>query len=59
MKIKIIEALTLKSLEKSVNDFLSSDGIKVIQVQYQLSTGGRSVMVVYEGNLRTPHAMEE
>ena len=59
MKIKIIEALTLKGLEKEVNEFLGSAGIKVIQVQYQLSTGGRSVMVVYEGNQRTPHPMEE
>ena len=50
MKVKIIEALTLKALEKQVNEFLNSDGVKVIQVQYQLSTGGRSVMVVYEGN---------
>ena len=59
MKVRILEAATLKGLEKKVNEFLASDGIKVLEVQYRLSMGGRSVMVVYEGNLRTPHAMED
>lgn len=59
MKIKILEAATLKGLEKKVNEFLASDGIKVLEVQYRMSMGGRSVMVVYQGGMRTPHAMEE
>jgi len=59
VKVRILEAATLKGLEKKVNEFLASDGIKVLEVQYRLSMGGRSVMVVYEGNLRTPHAMED
>jgi len=44
----VFSAITEKGIEKKVNEFLAADGIKVLQIEYAASSGGLSVMIVYE-----------
>ena len=52
MKVKIFSAMSIGGLEKKVNEFISKDGIKVLELQHAAGYGSASVMVVYEEKLR-------
>lgn len=48
MKVKILQAMSEKRLEKDVNEFIESSQIKVLGLQYAASVFYFSVMISYE-----------
>lgn len=47
MKVKVLSALSDKTLENKVNRFISNPKVKVMQMQFQASFGGIYVMITY------------
>ena len=50
MKVKVLDAITAGGLEKKVNGFIAEDGVKVLEIQFQATSGYVSAMVLYEDN---------
>jgi hypothetical protein len=48
MKIKIFQAMTERTVEKKVNDFISQTGIEVAEWHYSATIFYFSVMIVYK-----------
>ena len=48
MKVKIIQSMSEKKVERMVNEFISHNDIKVIELQYSATSVNFSVMVIYE-----------
>ena len=48
MKVKIFQAMSEKTLENKVNEFINYPGIKVLKLDFACSVFYFSVMVTYE-----------
>ena len=48
MKVKILQAMSEKRLEKNVNKFIENPEIKVLGLQFAATTFYFSVMISYE-----------
>lgn len=48
MKVKILQAMNEKRLEKEVNEFLENPQIKVLELQFSATVFYFSVMISYE-----------
>lgn len=48
MKVKILQAMNEKRLEKDVNEFIKNSQIKVIELQFTATVFYLSVMISYE-----------
>ena len=48
MKVAIIAGKTFSKLEDQINDFISQEGIKVLEIQFRPTVDTRAAMVVYE-----------
>jgi hypothetical protein len=50
MKIKILDALSAKCLEKKVNEFIENNNFKIIDMQFSVSFGTFAIMIRYENS---------
>jgi len=48
MKVKILQAMNEKRLEKDVNEFIENSQIKVLELQFSATVFYFSVMISYE-----------
>jgi len=48
MKVKILQAMNEKRLEKDVNEFIENSQIKVLELQFAATVFYFSVMISYE-----------
>jgi len=48
MKIKVFSEMFDSTLEKKVNEFLSNQNIEIVKVNYSISFGTNSVMILYK-----------
>ncbi|TQI67282.1 hypothetical protein [Clostridium sp. KNHs216] len=48
MKVKILQAMTEKRLEKDINEFIENSQIKVLELQFAATVLFFSVMISYE-----------
>jgi len=59
MRVMGFSAFTMDGLTKKVNKFLAESRVKVVDIKHALSTSECTALVMYEGNPRAPHPMEE
>jgi len=59
MKVIGFSSFTMDGLTKQVNKFLAESGVKVVDIKHGLSTSECTALIMYEGNPRTPHPMED
>jgi len=59
MRVIGFSAFTMEGLTKKVNKFLAESRVKVVDIKHGLSTSECTALIMYEGNPRIPHTMEE
>ncbi|MEI7884096.1 MAG: hypothetical protein WCI30_01955 [Clostridia bacterium] len=48
MKVKIFSAMSVKGLEKQVNNFIEWEAVTVLKIQFSTSFNGCFVLIEYE-----------
>ena len=48
IRVKLFSAFTVGGLEKQVNQWLSENGVKVVDIKHGLSTSECTALIMYE-----------